>query len=85
MRIHTNLTEVELCMDVPRGVGLTFTRHGSRKRPHAFEVTLTGYGARRKNRDDPCACCGYDHPRERDCPSSIDTDGRHYDKFGRAL
>lgn len=62
MRIHTNLTEVQLHMGIPRGVGLTFTHHGSRKRPHAFEVTLTGYGARHTRRKN--AGGGYYMPNE---------------------
>ena len=52
MRIHTNLTELELycALDGAGDIGLDCMRHGSRKRPHAFEVTLTGCGARHTRR-----------------------------------
>ncbi len=50
MRLHTCLTELELHIGLPRDVSLEHTRHGSRKAPHAFEVSLIGYGARHTRR-----------------------------------
>jgi len=53
MRLHSNVIESS---DVYRaasaagsGVSVTCTPHGSRKRSHAFEVTLTGTSNRRPN------------------------------------
>lgn len=49
MRLHTSLTETELycaMIDVGTDVYLDYTRHGSRSHERAFEVSLTGFGAR---------------------------------------
>lgn len=50
MRLHTRLTPVELYSvfgaHSAADVHLEHTRHGSRSHDHAFEVSLTGYGAR---------------------------------------
>lgn len=53
MRIHTSLTQVEMhCAAIAAGTDVypDFTRHGSRTHAHAFEVSLTGYGARHTRR-----------------------------------
>jgi hypothetical protein len=50
MRLHTDVLTGITLYSAMVGVGddvyLGFTRHGSRKRDHAFEVSLTGHGKR---------------------------------------
>lgn len=40
MRIHTSLTQQEVYSSLPDGVHANIMRHNSRKRDHAYEVTL---------------------------------------------
>lgn len=51
MRLHTDSLTREDLLSAARHarVGLAYTEHGSRKRDHAFEVTLTGESKRRPN------------------------------------
>ncbi len=43
MRIHTSLTQAEIYACLPDGVDAYITRHNSRKRENAYEVTLYVY------------------------------------------
>jgi hypothetical protein len=75
MRIHTDQPRSALYECLPRGVDLDGASvHGSRKRPHAFEVSLVVWDGGK----------GTSHPRRRNFSSSIGKEGyaATYDEWG---
>jgi hypothetical protein len=66
MRLHTDTITADHLTDAARtaGVGLTYSRHGSRTRHHAWEITLTGSSPYPRNPGGPGVPDGYD-PTER--------------------